>query len=344
MRVAVVQGGPSAEAEVSRASGEGVARALGESGYHAERLELDAALAERLRAGLFDVVFPVTHGAVGEDGCLQGLIEVLGLPYVGSGVLASAMAMDKRVARRAFAEAGLPVARGRAFRRGESAAGEAARRAREAVGRRLIVKPAASGSALGVVRLEADAPDADVACAIEATWASGSDALVEHFAKGREVTCGVLDVAREVALGVPGWPAQVSPGTRALPPTEIVTPNDAFYTFQARYQPGRSVHHCPAPLGPVCARVEEIAVAAHVALGCRDLSRVDFVVGDEGAPDAVTLLEVNTLPGFTRTSLYPEAAGVLGLAFPALCDALVRSARMRGVPARSTAMPLPPDP
>jgi D-alanine-D-alanine ligase len=327
LSVAVVQGGPSVEAEVSRASAQGVAKALAEAGHRAVRLELDAHLPESIRTGGFEVVFPVVHGAVGEDGSLQGLLEVLDVAYVGSGVLASAIAMDKRTALRIFASEGLPIARGITLPRGDARA--AAERARAEVGGRVVVKPSAGGSAIGVARLSDEEPLAVVARAIEAVWELGEVAVVEHFARGREVTCGVLDAA-------------IRGPTEALPPTEITSPQDPFYTYEARYAPGRSVHACPAPLGEaLTVRVQAVAVAAHRALGCRDLSRVDFVVGDEGDPEAVTLLEVNTLPGMTATSLYPEAAAAAGLPFPRLCDLLVRSARARGPTRRNPARPLP---
>jgi D-alanine-D-alanine ligase len=331
LSIAVVQGGPSSEASVSRASAAGVAAALAAAGHSVVRLELDPWLAESLRTGGFDVVFPVTHGAVGEDGCLQGLLEVQGLPYVGSGVLASALAMDKLIARRLFASAGLPVARGLGLARPPAGieARLAAEQARREIGRALVVKPSAAGSGIGVTRLEGDAPLEDVARAIESVWSLDAFAVVEHFAHGREVTCGVLD-------------ASLHGPAVALPPTEIESPRDAFYTYEARYAPGRSVHTCPAALGEaLTARVQQIALAAHRALGCRDLCRVDFVVGDGADTDAVTLLEVNTLPGMTATSLYPEAAAAAGLAFPTLCDLLARSALARGVPARNEARPLP---
>jgi len=292
------------------------------------RFELDAFLAESLRTGGFDVVFPVVHGAVGEDGSLQGLLEVLEQPYVGSGVVASALAMHKRVARVLFAQAGLPVAAGMALGRAElrGDARAAARRVREQVGAGVVVKPSSHGSAIGVARLPAAAAEADVAAAIDAVWAIDEFALAEHFARGREVTCGVIDVGE----------------TRALPVTEITAPGDAFYTFDARYAPGRSVHQCPADLPPdTAARVQDVALRAHRALGCRDLSRVDFVVGDEGDPAALTLLEVNTLPGMTATSLYPEAAAVDGTSMVRLCDALVLHAHARGPTARVDARPLP---
>lgn len=326
LAVAVVQGGPTSEAEVSRRSAAAVTRALEAAGHRAVRLELDAALAEALRVGGFDVVFPVAHGAVGEDGSLQGLLEVLGIPYVGSGVLASALAMDKAAAKIHFRERGLPVAPSIAARRGASSADDEAERAIASLGAKLVVKPCSGGSAIGVARFAEGASAEELARSIEAAWAVDEIALVEAFVSGREVTCGVLDVG----------------GATALPPTEILSPEDAFYTFQARYASGRSEHLCPAPLGEALTqKIQDIAVRAHRALGCRDLSRADFVV-PLGADAEPTLLEVNTIPGFTGTSLYPEAAAVMGIALPALCDRFVSSALARGAARRNAPVPLPP--
>ncbi len=265
----------------------------------------------------------VVHGAVGEDGCLQGLLEVLGLPYVGSPVLASALAMNKVAARTFFERAGLPVASGRSYARGGSAR-EAAKAALRDLGARIVVKPASHGSAIGVSRIEADASIESVVAAIESVWELDDVALVEHFARGREVTCGVLEFEE----------------CEPLPPTEIDAPNDPFYNFEARYAPGRSVHTCPARLpDAVTDAVQRVAVAAHKTLGCRDLSRVDFVVGDDDSPHRITLLEVNTLPGMTPTSLFPEAAACRGIPMSGLCDALVVRAHARGsakhLPSRS---------
>lgn len=319
--VAVVQGGPSSEAEVSRASATSVARALTAAGHRVVRLELDAFLADSLRTGGFEVVFPVAHGAVGEDGSLQGLLEVLDMPYVGSDVLASALAMNKRIAKVLFAAAGLPIAPALLATRGGDARALADQALRD-VGERVVVKPCSNGSAIGVARFDDGATAEALAKAIEAAWQVDDLVLVERFAPGREITCGVHGTGS---------------GAVALPPTEIRASKDAFYTYEARYAPGRSEHLCPAPLEPALfSRVQEIAVAAHRALGCRDLSRVDFVVGDD-----VTLLEVNTMPGFTDTSLYPEAAGVSGITMTDLCDGFVTAAVTRGAPRRNKALPLP---
>jgi len=345
LSIAVVQGGPSSEAEVSRASAASVAKALEASGHSVVTLELDAFLPEKLRTGGYELVFPVSHGAVGEDGSLQGLLEVLELPYVGSDVLASALAMNKRVAKLLFANAGLPVARSLDARRpkgGEGALDAAARalaeRALRHVGASVVVKPCSNGSAIGVARLDSDATPESVAAAVRAAWEVDEAVLVERFVRGREVTCGVLDEGEGTEDK-----DEAAPAPRALPPTEIRAPKDAFYTYEARYAPGRSEHICPPELpAPLLARIQEIAVRAHRALGCRDLSRVDFVVDDEAELDrAVTLLEVNTMPGFTDTSLYPEAAGVAGISMPDLCHRLAMSAFRRGARRRNAALPLP---
>lgn len=315
MRIAVLQGGPSAEAEVSRVSAAGVATALASVGHVVVRLELDRTLPAALLEDPYDVVFPVLHGPFGEDGSVQGLLDVLGFAYVGSGVLASAIAADKVYAKTVLAATGLPLAKDAIVRRGEDLAA-AAKRVRATVGRAVFVKPHAQGSAIGVTPVRADADDAALVLALENALALDDVALCEKLLEGREVTCGVLDVA---SLGA----------TRALPPTEIRARLGDFYDFRSKYAKGGSDHVCPADLPPaVSARVQELALAAHRAVGCRDLSRIDFVVGDD--PAAVHLLEVNTMPGMTPTSLYPEAAAVAGIPMERLVDALARAARDRG--------------
>ncbi|MFO0666327.1 MAG: D-alanine--D-alanine ligase [Polyangiaceae bacterium] len=322
LSIAVIQGGPSVEAEVSRSSAKSVRQALAEGGHRVATLELDRFLSESLRSGGFDVAFPVTHGAVGEDGSLQGLLEVIEIPYVGSGVLASAMAMDKGVARIQFAHAGLPVAKGKVFTKGAHEDLPAV--VLRDLGHSVVVKPAASGSALGVTRLP-QAKAETLGAALENAFRTSGAVLVEQFVTGSEVTCGVFEHDGKVV---------------AFSPTEIEAPYDAFYTYEARYAAGRSVHHCPARFSSaVLEEVQRIAVGAHRALGCRDLCRADFVV--DGASGNVVLLEVNTLPGFTATSLYPEAAQVYGMTFPDLCDRLARGAYRRGIGMRHVGVPLP---
>lgn len=313
-RIAVVFGGPSSEAAVSRVSGQAVAAALGRSGYEAELLELDQQLPARLVSGGFAAVVPTTHGPLGEDGCLQGLLEVLAVPYAGAGVLGSAVAADKNMARRVFHEAGLPVARGVLVHEAQLA-DDLPRRLRDDLGPALVVKPRSGGSAIGVGRVRADDPDSRIREALEAALTIDSSAIVEAFMAGAEVTCGVLENAEGIAS--------------ALPPTRIFAKAADWYDFNSRYGTGGSEHQCPADFSPtLLMRIQEVAVQAHRAVSARDLSRVDFVVAPETAE--VTLLEVNTLPGMTPTSLFPEAAAVSGMDFDRLCDHLVKCAIKRG--------------
>lgn len=325
LRIAVIQGGPSAEADVSRVSAAGVATALEAKGHSVARLELDRGLPAALLAESFDVVFPVAHGPFGEDGCLQGLLEVLGFPYVGSDVRASAMAADKIVAKKLFRAAGLPLAKEAHVHRGEDLA-KAAARVRKTLGRAVAVKPHAQGSAIGVTLVRAEASDAVLEQALRDALVLDEVALCEELVLGRELTCGVLDAK---SLGP----------RRALPPTEIRAKFGEFYDFQSKYAQGGSEHICPAVLPlEVTARIQDVAIAAHHALGCRDLSRADLIVGDDGS---LVLLEVNTMPGMTPLSLYPEAAKVAGIAMEELVDGLVREAVARGARqgAKAVAMP-----
>jgi len=317
LNVAVICGGPSAEADVSRKSAEGVVAALKSAGHRVTLHELDTALTAALLAARPDVVFPITHGTVGEDGCLQGLLEVLNLPYVGCGVLASALAADKPFAKHFWRTRGLPVSDEVVVARHDDAT-RAAERARAQLGPALVVKPAHGGSAIGVHRVQAEQPLEAVVLAILSVLAEDEQALIEPLLAGVEITCGVL----EVEAGSP----------RALPTTLILPKLGDFYDFASKYAPGGSQHVCPAPLRPdTLARVQELAVRAHQAIAARDMSRVDFFVDERVSPAAVTILEINTLPGMTATSLYPEAAAASGLGFPSLCDQLVRAAHARPI-------------
>jgi D-alanine-D-alanine ligase len=326
LRVAVVAGGASSEAGVSRASAAGVMKALADAGHAPTLFELDVEFPGKLLAGKYDVVFPAIHGRFGEDGCLQGLLEIMGVPYVGSGVMASAIAMSKPHAKAILRPLGVPLAAELVVHAGANL-GDAARAIRAKVGAAVVVKPAAGGSAIGVEPIGKDVSDAELAAALGRVLALDSAALVEEFRPGKEVTCAVL----EDEHGVAG----------ALPPTLILPKAAGWYDFKSKYAPSGSDHQCPPPFpSSLIERISALAVTAHEALGCRDLSRVDFVVDDDAGD--VTVLEVNTLPGMTATSLYPEAAGVAGISFPALCDRLVRRAftRPRLAAAEGLAMPL----
>jgi D-alanine-D-alanine ligase len=306
-RIAVVCGGPSAEAQVSRVSGHGVASALKATFSHVVEMELDRTIGMRLQEESINVVFPVLHGPPGEDGTFQGFLETLEFPYVGSGVRASVCAMDKELAKGIFRAAGLPVAPDMVLDRHLGKI-EATKRVINTLGTDVVIKPVAQGSALGVHF--ATSPDG-IEEAIQEAFVYGGRVLVEERIKGREITVGILE--RE--------------GIEALPVIEVTTPQGSWYDFEHRYTPGLSEHIIPAPLPKVqYERTQEIAKRAHQTLGCRDLSRVDFVVPDEGDP---IVLEVNTLPGMTPTSLFPDAARAAGMSFEALVAFLIHRALQR---------------
>lgn len=309
LRVAVLMGGPSAEAEVSRSSARGVAAALEAAGHQAELIELDHQVARELTTLAPDVVFPALHGPPGEDGTVQGLLTLLGLPFVGAGVRGSAVAMDKRVAKLIFADAGLPVLPDVAFDPGTDVERVRTQILRE-LGEAVVLKPLAEGSAIGVMRLEsAEALDAALPTAL--AWAGGG--IAEPYVEGAEVTVGVLDLTGETAI--------------ASPPIQIETAKGEWYDFHNRYAVGKSEHILPAPLpAATLDALKAIALTAHRALDLKDLSRSDFLIQRTGQP---VLLETNTLPGMTPTSLYPDGAKALGFDFSALANALVRSAWQR---------------
>ena len=328
MKVAVVQGGPSTEAEVSRRSAAGVASALRSAGHTVDQIELAPVLARELLVGNHDVVFPVVHGRHGEDGALQGLLEVLGLPYVGSCVLACALAADKVQAKHLFRMHNLPVAE-QVVLRVDDDRDASIRALREQFALGVAVKPASQGSAIGVSLVRDLGETSALHHALEEAFRYDEVVLCERLVVGREVTCGVIDTP---SLG----------SFRALPVTEIFSHASSWYDFRSKYATGGSVHECPASLpSSVFERVQSIACAAHRALGCRDFSRVDFVVGDGSDADAVTLLEVNVIPGMTATSLYPEAVAATGIEFSALCDGLVRGAVERWRSHSVEARPMP---
>lgn len=304
IRVAVVSGGTAAESEVSLATGQMVSEALERSGATTWIVEPGNVLTDLLRSREADIVFPAMHGPLGEDGCLQGLLECHHVPYVGSGVCASACASNKIIAKRLFRDAGLPVARDVTVNRREATA-DAVERILATLGENVVIKPARQGSAIGVGFASSSK---ELTEALEAAFAFDSDILIEERIPGSEITAGVLDLA--------------SP--EPLPLIDIRTPPGAWYDYAHRYTPGLSEHVIPALLPPgVYRAVQESALAAHQVLGCRHLSRADFIVTADGQ---ITLLEVNTMPGMTPTSLYPDAARHAGYTFDALISALTSNA------------------
>jgi D-alanine-D-alanine ligase len=306
-RIAVINGGDSAEADVSRSSARGVIKALKQNFDVVESVELDQKIAAVLADMAPDVVFPILHGPPGEDGTLQGFLEILGYPYVGSDVHGSAFAMDKIVAKEIFRAEGLPIIEQSIVTRRDNLA-ESVEQISHLLGSFTVVKPARQGSAIGVTLIDNANQLHD---AIQQALTYDDRVLVEKRIAGREITVGVLDTDK---------------GSKPFPVIEITTPEDTWYDFDHRYTEGWSEHLMPADLpSQQTLDLQDIAVRAHRSLGCRDLSRADFVVTD----DAIYLLEVNTLPGMTPTSLYPDGARGFGLDFPALCRHLVERAAAR---------------
>jgi D-alanine-D-alanine ligase len=309
-KIAVLQGGQSNEAEVSRSSAGEVSAALAKTFATVTAMELDDSLTGMLTNAAPDVVFPVLHGPPGEDGTVQGYLEILGLPYVGSDVHASAVAMDKSVAKALFRRAGLPVVDDVVLAAGSDPAA-AAVTVSNTIGERIVVKPLSQGSAIGVTPL---ANGGDPTDALKTALDLGGGVLVEPYVLGREVTVGVLDTHGDPPV--------------TLPPIEIATPAGTWYDYQHRYTAGESDHLIPARLPEATLEeLKRVALTAHQCLDCRDLSRADFIVTDA---DEIVLLEVNTMPGMTPTSLYPDGCAAVGISFVELVARLVRSAWGRG--------------
>jgi D-alanine-D-alanine ligase len=300
--VAVLMGGWSAEREISLRSGKACADALERSGYQVTRIDVDRDIAATLRARKPDVALNVLHGRPGEDGTLQGLLEILGIPYSHSGVLASALAMKKDIAKSVLRSAGVPVPGGLVAARKEAAT-------RHLLPPPYVLKPVAEGSSVGVfiVREDHKHPPQELT---RADWAFGHRILVEPYIPGKELTCAVM-------------------GDRALGVIEIV-PTVKFYDYEAKYAPGGSKHLLPAPIAADAYReVQRLALAAHRALGCRGVTRSDFRFDDSlGAAKGLFCLEVNTQPGMTETSLVPELAAHAGISFEDLVKWMVEDASL----------------
>ncbi|MGA0546160.1 D-alanine--D-alanine ligase [Brevundimonas sp. VNH65] len=299
--VAVLMGGLSSEREVSLSSGKGCAEALETAGFRVTRVDAGRDLAQVLAGLKPDVVFNALHGDWGEDGCVQGVLETLAIPYTHSGVLASALAMDKDKSKAVLKAAGLKVPGGGLFDRHEVAR-------RHVIDPPYVVKPNAEGSSVGVYLVREGSNDFATEVGADG-WTYGDLVMVEPFIPGKELAVTVLGEAS---------------GPRALTVTDI-TPVKGFYDYEAKYAPGGSVHVLPAVLPPeVFEAALRQAEAAHVAMGCRGVSRTDFRYDD--VKDDLVLLEVNTQPGMTPTSLVPEQAAYVGLSYPELVRWMVEDA------------------
>jgi D-alanine-D-alanine ligase len=293
-KVVVLMGGPSREREVSLSSGRECATALRSEGFDVHEVDAGQDVAQKLRDLAPDVVFNALHGRWGEDGCVQGILEWLHIPYTHSGVLASALAMDKQRSKEVYRRNGLPIVDSILAPKGDVCA-------RHMMAPPYVVKPNAEGSSVGVYLVMDGAntpPQLDDAIP--------DIVMVEAFAKGRELTTTVL-------------------GDRALGVTEIIT--DGWYDYDAKYAPGGSRHVIPAQLpAEITAACLDYAVRAHDALGCKGMSRTDFRWDDTRGLDGLVLLETNTQPGMTPTSLAPEQAAHVGMSFGSLCRWLVEDA------------------
>jgi len=294
LRVVVLMGGPSAERTVSLSSGHECAKALVEAGYDVVELDAGSDLAQRLVEIAPDVAFNALHGRWGEDGCVQGILEWLQIPYTHSGVLASALAMDKQRSKEIYRTAGLPIVESRLVSKAEA-------QASHVLPTPYVIKPNNEGSSVGVYLVEQGAN----------TPPTLSDempetVMVESFAPGRELTTTVV-------------------GDRALTVTDILT--DGWYDFDAKYVEGGSRHVVPADIPvDIFEACKDYALRAHAALGCRGVSRTDFRWDEARGLDGLVLLETNTQPGMTPTSLTPEQAAHDGLSFAQLCAWMVEDA------------------
>lgn len=295
--VAVLKGGRSAERQVSLATGAAVAAALRARGYAVAEIDAAGDLAGALAAASPDAVFIALHGRWGEDGTVQGFLEILGIPYTGSGVLASSLAMDKVLSKRVFFATDIPTPEFEVLGPGETA--EAAR-----LGAPLVAKPPREGSTIGVAVARTDA---EIPAAVAAARAHSPDVLLERFVRGRELTVGVID----------GEP---------LPVVEI-QPEGGFYDFESKYTPGRTRYTCPAALSAEEEKtVREAGRRAYRALGCAGAARVDVLLDERSRP---WVLEVNTIPGMTPTSLLPKAAAAAGMDFETLVERILRGASLK---------------
>lgn len=299
MRVGVLMGGLSAEREVSLKSGAGVLKALLEAGYDAVGIDVGRDLAARLVTERVEAAFVCLHGRYGEDGSVQGLLELMGIPYTGSGVLASALAMDKIFAKKIFAASGLTITPYVVVSQGETiSAGTLP------FPLPVVVKPSREGSSVGVsIVKSAEA----LQQAVDEAFSYDREILVEQYVKGREIQVGIID----------------GQGIGAI---EIV-PKNEFYDFEAKYTDGMATHILPAPMpSGQYASLLKAGEKAHACLGCSGYSRVDFIVTPDGQQ---YILEVNTLPGMTALSLLPEIAQGAGIGFTELVERIIFSAALK---------------
>lgn len=302
MKIGVLMGGRSAEREVSLRSGDAVYTALKGLGYDAVAIDTDSEICEALRREKIKIAFIALHGGDGENGAVQGMLEVLGIPYTGSGVLASALAMDKEASKKIFLFHNIPVPPFEVLSRGQSALGGAKSIDSSHVDFLMpwVVKPATEGSSIGVSIIK---DEREIRPAVEKAFFLGNRVIIEKYIEGKEVHIGILN-------------------DRVLGGVEV-RPSLEFYSYEAKYHAGLTEYILPPEInGETYERAKETALSAHIALGCRGATRVDLRIDGMGNP---YVLEVNTIPGMTETSLLPKIARLAGLDFPALIEEMFRS-------------------
>jgi len=299
--VAVLMGGWSSERPVSLSSGEGVARALESRGHTVTRIDMDRDVALRLAEAKPDIVFNALHGVPGEDGTVQGMMDLMGIRYTHSGLATSVVAIDKELTKQVLVPAGIPMPAGRVVRSESLHEGDP-------LPRPYVVKPPREGSSVGVAIVTADGNyGPPIGRDVEGPWKHFDELLAEPYIRGRELTTAVL-------------------GEEALLVTEL-RPKSGFYDFDAKYTDGMTEHVCPADVpDEITQACRDIALRAHRLLGCKGTSRADFRWDDEKGLDGLFLLEVNTQPGMTPLSLVPEQAAKLGIDYAELVERIIEEA------------------
>ncbi len=305
LHVAVLMGGWANERPVSLMSGNGVADALESRGHRVTRIDMDRQVAARIAEAAPDVVFNALHGVPGEDGTVQGMLDLMGVPYTHSGLATSVIAIDKELTKQALVLKGIPMPGGRIVRSEELYE-------QDPLPRPYVLKPVNEGSSVGVAIVTADGNYGNpIARGATGPWQEFPELLAEPYIRGRELTTAVIDGPQ---------------GPRALAVTELV-PKSGFYDFDAKYTEGMTEHVCPAVLPEnITALCLEYAVRAHKALGCKGTSRTDFRWDDEQGEDGLFVLETNTQPGMTPLSLVPEQARYCGMDYADLVEAIVAEA------------------
>ncbi len=305
-KVAVVMGGPSKEREVSFRTGHAVMEALKTKGYDVVEIDLDPAnLANQLKEVGATVVFNAVHGLYGEDGRMQGCLEMMKMPYTGPGVLASALGMNKFYTKRIFAAADVPTARCLYVIKNAKQTTEWAKEIIDKLGLPVVVKPSSQGSSIGVTIVK---EAKDLIKALDEAFIYDTDVLVEAFFTGKEVAGAILETEH-------GFVPM---------PLVLIEPKSGLYDYESKYTAGATVETCPAPFDEATTKkLQGYALAAYKALGCRGVARADLMLADNG--EAI-VLEVNTVPGMTETSLVPKMAAPMGLTFPDLCEIMLKTA------------------